>query len=110
MTDFFEYADWYSPDVENFNVIKKTYKTVSDIEMDDEYTPVYGDLVRLTNNNADKWSIVQYNNFGWVTVANEDGTIQITDKVLEMDISDSLSETSKLYALIVRNILTLFED
>lgn len=112
MSDYYELVDWYSPDVANYNVIQKTYDYLTDLQDDinnGNYIPKEGDLVKLRHGNDTKWSIVRYEGTLWITVANEDGTIQITDSVLDIDTSDPLSEESKLYAMIVRNIFTFFE-
>ena len=110
MSDYYEYTDWYQSGIDNFNIIVKTYDYVSDIERDTSYTPKVGDMVKIIHGNGDNWSIVQYSDNTWKTVANQNGTIRFTDAILNIDTSDPLSNSSKLFALVVRNILRLFED
>ena len=110
MSDYYEYTDWYQSGIDNFNIIVKTYDYVSDIERDTSYAPKAGDMVKIIHGNGDNWSIVQYSDNTWKTVANQNGTIRFTDAILNIDTSDPLSNSSKLFALVVRNILRLFED
>lgn len=110
MSDYYEYSDWYQEGIDNFNVIVKTYDYSSDIEADTSYTPKDGDMVKILNGNDNNWSIVQFSDGIWKTVANQNGTIQFTDAILNIDTSDPLSDSSKLFALIVRNILRLCEN
>ena len=109
MSDYFDYVDWYSSTVDNFNVIVKTYDYLTElIPETNQYSE--GDLVKINHGNDDDWIIMKLDEGTWKTVAVENGTIQINDKVLDIDISDPLSQESKLFALIVRNILKLYED
>jgi hypothetical protein len=75
--DMWYYVDWYSDEADQAFPPAMTYGTIAERTIGEGENPT--NLVVRVNDDAGYWSWTKYNGKEWVTIARENGTIQLVD-------------------------------
>jgi hypothetical protein len=82
--DFWEYTDWFAEGYDPLSPPVVTYRNVADRNRHENPNPTNW-FVKLIDNGAGYWTWTAYDGDKWTVVAQQQGTIQISDKFFKND-------------------------
>jgi len=81
-SDFWKYVDWYAPGYDSSAIPDFTVNTYPDMA---RLKLKSGNIVKILNNGQGKWNLVRVFSNVTITIGIENGTINLTDNLYELD-------------------------
>jgi hypothetical protein len=81
-TDYWKYVDWYATGYDNSVIPDFTVNSYADMS---RLKLKSGNVVKILNNGQGKWNLVRVFSNATVTIGIENGTINLTDNLYELD-------------------------